>query len=543
MSKVIYKSVVLDNEDTHLLGRIRCKPSDWKIDSILQDLDKKGILDKEKNDVLDKYKYTNQDPFVFMPLLPLFIDFTPQVDEQVWLIFSNPEENWGKREQFYISVIKSNPFNLKFEDGRQSQVMTNEGVNIALGPGYKSPELPNLPPGTEVSKRKFPQREYAGDGKKMRGIFSEPNDNAIYGQGSTDIILKEDEILIRAGKTDMTPNQVNVPNRQRAFLQMSYFKTEAKTKDPITDKISKIDETPLRNLIEYQINNLENSFDLFNGFIRIYDLGPKFNIKNNEFTTETEIDLSQKTPIFSSTFTAQPMSAVTDTINYIINSLNAGRIEQRETPFPVPARTFENPFPFYYRPSEEIRRYIGITPTVDSNGTFEFIKNLNANLLVTSVKFARAYFDRDGSGLVSQKNKFGISNFVEAITNSETEWTANRNSVSVMGSNKIILLSHESIVPGKGAVNLNVDGETSTIYGLGQDQIFGNVFDNTEPMVRGQKLKEFLSLITMFVTTHTHDFPGNPPVPISYSGVDIDTIEQAFQNYDDTVLNQNIRIN
>jgi hypothetical protein len=105
-----------------------------------------------------------------------------------------------------------------------------------------------------------------------------------------------------------------------------------------------------------------------------------------------------------------------------------------------------------------------------------------------------------------------------------------------MGSNKILLLSHESVVPGKDPVNLNVEGDTSTIYGLDQNQIFGNLFPNTEPMVRGEKLKEFLTLITSFLTTHTHAYPGTPPTTISYSGVGIDDIEQSFQNFSENIF-------
>jgi hypothetical protein len=106
------------------------------------------------------------------------------------------------------------------------------------------------------------------------------------------------------------------------------------------------------------------------------------------------------------------------------------------------------------------------------------------------------------------------------------------------------LLSHESVVPGREPVDLNVDASsTSTMYGLSQDQIFGNLFNNSEPLVRGEKLKEFLTLLVKFLTTHVHPYHGMPPNPTSFSEVTIDTIEQEFQNYDSKVLNQNIRIN
>lgn len=536
--KLIFKSEVIDNEDTFLLGRIRCKPKDWRIQSILDDLAHKGIYDDNTKDIYDQYKYTKDDPFVFMPLLPQFFSLVPKVGELVWLTYSNPRDNWGKKEQFYISVVKSNPFNLYYENWSQSQSMTNEGVNFIKGTEFKNPVLGIEI--TDINKFKYPQRQYVGAGKNARGIFAEPGDNAFYGQGTTDLILKEDEVLLRAGKTDMMPNQVNVVNKQRGFFQLSYYKTESQIKDPVTVQISKIDESPLRKLIEYRIDNLENQYDLFNGFIYIYDIATSKAIKNNEFTADT--DLVLPIPFYSVEFNGKPMSAITETVNYVINSLNEGRIEEKQEPIAVKARTFENVFPFYYRPAKSMREYLGKVPNI-SNGTFDFYKSLNANKLVTKVKFTKAYLNQDGNGLVSQKNKFGISNFTEQVTSSENEWMAKRNSVSVMGSNHIVLLSHESIVPGKEQVNLNVEGSGSTIYGLSQDQIFGNVFPNTEPMVRGEKLKEFLTLITSFLVSHTHAYPGTPPAATSYSEVTISDIEQAFQNYDQNVINQNIRIN
>lgn len=536
--KIIFKSEVIDNEDTFLLGRIRCKPKDMKIQSILDDLAHKGIYDPATKDIYDQYKYTKDDPFVFMPLLPQFFSLVPKVGELVWLTYSNVKDNWGRKEQFYISVVKSSPFSLFYENWSQSQSMTNEGVNFIKGTEFKNPVISIEI--TDVNKFKYPQRQYIGAGKNARGIFAEPGDNAFYGQGTTDVILKQDEILIRAGKTDMTPNQINVVNKQRGFLQLSYFKTQSKIKDPVTNQIQKLDESPLRKLIEYRIDNLENQFDLFNGFIYIYDIAASLGLKNNEFTADTDFTLPF--PFYSVEFNSKPMSAITETINYVINSLNEGRIERKEEPILVEARTFNNVFPFFYRPAKSMREFIGLTPNF-TNGTFDFYKSLNANKIASKVRFSKALLNQDGNGLVSQKNKFGLSNFTEQITSSENEWTANRNSVSVMGSNHIVLLSHESIVPGKQQVDLNVEGDTSTIYGLSQDQIFGNVFPNTEPMVRGEKLKEFLTLITSFLVSHTHSFPGTPPLPVSYSGIDISSIEQAFQNYDQNVLNQNIRIN
>jgi hypothetical protein len=62
-------------------------------------------------------------------------------------------------------------------------------------------------------------------------------------------------------------------------------------------------------------------------------------------------------------------------------------------------------------------------------------------------------------------------------------------------------------------------------------------------MVRGEELLELLSLIVRFLTTHTHAFPGLPPVPVTQDGTSVTSILTEMQNAVNKVLNQNIRIN
>jgi hypothetical protein len=65
----------------------------------------------------------------------------------------------------------------------------------------------------------------------------------------------------------------------------------------------------------------------------------------------------------------------------------------------------------------------------------------------------------------------------------------------------------------------------------------------TNSMVRGEELMKFLSLITRFLISHVHPFPGLPPVPTSTDGTLSSDIIQTLNNADNIILNQNIRIN
>ena len=132
--KFLFTGTVLDNEDPYLLGRVRCKPDDWKIQNILDAINKELVKIEGGRvvDVLDIVKFTKDDPFVFMPLLPPFMSFIPKPGELIWLTYSNPSANWGKTEQFYMPATKTSPFNVYLESSSQSKALTAQGPNISV---------------------------------------------------------------------------------------------------------------------------------------------------------------------------------------------------------------------------------------------------------------------------------------------------------------------------------------------------------------------------------------------------------------------------
>ena len=539
--KILFTGKVVDNEDPFVLGRIRVFPN---TDEVIEEVLRSEFSEEELVtgtyglDVKYELRYTERDPFIFLPLMPSLINCIPQENELVWVTYSNPKYNRGRKEQFYIPGSRSNAFNFRFESYEQSLTNTNQGFNLKLNNALKN-SVPNL------DLIKYPKKSYFDD-FKYKGIFAEPGDVAIYGRGSTDIILKENEIILRSGKTQrVVTNQENPKNENRGFLQLSYFDGSSVILNPEISESDVIDETSLKNLIEYDIFNPDGN-DAFLGKVSIYNLPPKNEFKNNLFTSSTEVPADMSSyPIWEYDFrtTPLPMTAVTFIINSIIDGLNDGIIDIKE-PFTPKKYIVENEgsenkvFPFYYRPGPSIRN-LKVWEYLNPGDSIGFQIRKNMTTLTSKIKFSFDNGEFDGSGLVSRKNKSGISKKKEKKEVTNTKTFNNKNSVTTQASNKILLLAYDSIVPGKEKVNLS----SESIYGLNEGIIYNNIIPNTEPLVRGNKLKEFLSILTKFLTTHVHPYPGLPPNPTSFSDVTIQTIESKFQQYDSEVLNQNIRIN
>lgn len=538
--KILFTGKVVDNEDTFLLNRIRVFPdTDENIEQLL-----KSEFNQETElirgdfglDIIDTLKYGVRDPFVFYPLFPFSLSIIPRLGEMVWVTYSNPANNNGRKEQFYVPTMNSNPFNTSTDTYDQQKTNTSTGFNLVFAPKVKSDSVD-----VKTGKK--------GYDVPISGLFAEPGDNAFYGQGTSDIIVKPTEIILRAGKIDnLQPNTINSANEKRGFFQISYFQTKKNVVEPEVVNTEELDTSPLKKLIEYSIINPENTANSFSGNINIYDLPPSPNLQNDKFTADSEIPNTVTTPIWSYPFAALPMSGVTILINDVINALNNGGNDLK-TKYPDDQKfmtlvnniigwTDTRTFPYYYRPDSFIRNIINTIP--DTNDPASFVKISNCSLLISKVKFSSASLDTDGSGLISRKNKFGTSfKSVKKLKMDDTN-VLSKNSISVLGSNKIILLSNESgPIPGKKPINL----DKKSIYGLTQPEIQENILPNTDCLVRGEKLKELLNLIVKFTTTHTHAFSGTPPVPVSYSSVSVAQIESELQLYDEKVLNQNIRIN
>jgi hypothetical protein len=162
----------------------------------------------------------------------------------------------------------------------------------------------------------------------------------------------------------------------------------------------------------------------------------------------------------------------------------------------------------------------------------------NMGKLKKGVKIVRNIVT-EGYGLVIDKKVSPLIPF-KPVTEIDIPVTSQKidNTAGLIGATQLYFLSHSSVIPGKGKIDLN-----DTIYGIDSNKISDEIEPKTSSMVRGEELMQLIGLIVNFLTSHVHPYPGLPPVPVSQDGTRVDEILSELQQAYQKILNQNIRLN
>lgn len=499
MSKpLLYQCYVMDNQDPLMLGRVRARLINDNYVDIIKSIDNPPW--DEERDI-----WTQRDPFVFNPLLPYFIYQTPKVEEMILILYYNHDFKY--QNQFYIQSLFSSPTTTKFEYIVGSQKFTG------LGTQYKNPKPLKNQDGTYSNNL-------------STGIFPEPGHNAILGRNSSDLIIKEDEVLLRAGKISgyLQPNVTPVANNSRSFLQLTRFDNVKKLQEK-KKYANLIESVVITNyLIEWVIINPENKQNAFTGAVYLYSLKPNESVNSKNLQVDSQIE-DLKSLLHESNFQALSIDDTIKFINGFINQCNSSDTIDGRQIFPKG----KSKFPIFFRPNNK-------TYSTMLSSTGDISKNLQT--IFNGVKLNLSSTNR-GYGLIYAINKVGIPPDYVKI-NEVPIYKVNNTPVTFagLGGDKVFLLSHNSSIPGKGKINLD-----NTIYGIDNDKMVDELIPKTSSTVRGEELLELINKIVRFLVTHTHAYPGLPPVPVTQDGSSVSDILTELQNAVNKILNENIRLN
>lgn len=510
-SRLFWFAKVVDVDDPLMLNRVRVQFETYNntavLDSIVDNKDGKTTKTTDGIDLLPEFKWSEIDSFCCLPLIPLFLKITPKVGESVNVYFPNSDYKFG--EQYYTMGTLSSPLTAYRENFNIQRMFATKNR-------IKNPMLLKNPTNNEYYN------------SETKGVFIEPGDVGLMGRGTCDIILKDNEMILRAGKSTTIPNNANKEikvNSRRSFVQLSDFnKRESKLPDYESSKLQEI-VSYTKTLIEWNVLNPENMFDVFNYEITLYRLPEKPEYTTKNLTIDSTVDNTDKSVIYKVVFNGQSMFDMSETILKFISQCENGELNLP----PYSITSVKNQFPLYFRPSPET--YLKMT---DPGSGSEYINTTNcANKIDYKTQ-------NNGYGLIFSQGKYG--NQFDIVKDIQEQIDIRNDlpiTYNIGGGDKILLLSHESRIPSKKQITL----DSNTVYGIAQSYIVSNILPNTDPMVRGDELMKFLNVVVKFLISHVHPFPGLPPVLVGTDGTRSDDILEQLSVASDTILNQNIRIN
>ena len=282
--------------------------------------------------------------------------------------------------------------------------------------------------------------------------------------------------------------------------------------------------TYCKKLVEYQLDNPDNTQNSFTGRIYLYNLKQEEKVLTNNFVVDTDlsdyVSLQLVVP-----FVALTIQEVIDTVNSFIKEVNNGLIESTNTPI-------SNQFPFYFRPTLSTYEYIkNITIQNGFSGT------LNVANMMSQIKL-NVTDSSEGYDLVYEKDSIGVPTQSVLEVEDNITKTTQLQTVGFFGGDSLFLLSNTSEGSGNKKIDLS-----NTLYGIPESSL-NDLTINTSSMVRGEELLELMNQVVNYVVLHVHPYHGQPPLPIAVDGTSsVPDLLAKLQRAQQTVLNTKIRIN
>lgn len=498
-NRILFPATITHIEDPNMIGRVRAVIDSDRNDSILN-----SITDPPFN--INTDIWGPRDPFIFKPLLPYYINAPIEVGERILVIFANKDFKFDN--QYFIQADFSSPMRNNFTDSVEARTTTGSGRRFIKGLNLK-----NL----DGTYRK----------SKTKGLFVEPKDNGIIGRGSSDIIVKEHDVLIRSGKYkgQLNPKEFPTPNDNRSFIQVSQYDTRKVVLPSAELEFTKSKLLSTKFLIEWIIQN-PDSTENFNGVINLYTLKQNERISIDNINPNTTLD-DLKSIRARTSFNGLTKTQTIEFINnFIFNCDNLLKLDDGTQLF-LPN---EIKYPIFFRP--------GFATQIRLTGGFGKLPPQNLIDIYNQIKFNK--FEKQGGyGFIYSKGSTQAPTLNQVANVQQSQIVNEVNTSALIGADEVYLLSHESEpAPNKRKIELN-----GSLYGIEQDKIIDDIYPNTSSSVRGEELLELINLIVRFLITHAHPFPGLPPVSVTEDGSTINNLLNELSLATKKILNKKIRMN
>lgn len=141
-------------------------------------------------------KTSNIDLPKCYPFIPKFIHQFPKIGEAVRILIEDPK--FPQRSRFWVGSIISQPQKIEYDNSITALSTTNVGLS-------KPEKSPNSYP-------------------DAKGIYPELNDIAIIGRLNNDIILRDNEIILRVGK-HVANDKLSLNKKNLGSVRMVYEST------------------------------------------------------------------------------------------------------------------------------------------------------------------------------------------------------------------------------------------------------------------------------------------------------------------------------
>jgi len=394
MIPIIRVGEVISNVDTTKSGRIKVRIT--------------GVDDTE----------SDKNLIDCVPLLPKYLVTLPKAGECVFVFQyeyndSSPTASF-KNKRFWIGPLITQPTKL-------SEETYNSALSI-LPDGYTKLKDPNL----------------------EEGAYGEDEDIVLQGRYNTDIIQKDRQIWLRAGKNiDGSPNKFN--NKTLGYVQIKFGGEKLKRTLVDRELVSFVDQQP-DSIITVIINTITN-----NGIILSGDLP-------EDSYTQTDIN---RTELFIT-----------------ITDANTGNVKL----------TFENESGFLGVNSRQ-EALLSAKSFIDSNKGSRWLIKSKSNDLINLYKGSDGIAKFTSEPIEVRKKIKEVK-----LESNKSEKTS---VINIVG-NKINLISHD----GEHTFNLTDPKNLIT----DDEQI--KINNGAHPLVYGDVLVEFLDLVKKYVQLHVHPYHG-----------------------------------